>query len=99
MKTVYILIVGFILMSQIGFAQNRHFNNKIYKPNHIEPEMIGLNVRNTTDFSTKLDSIKSESHCLSFEYDYAGRLLVEKNIDKYDPTFTWKSEYVKMQMG
>lgn len=99
MKTVYILFFGFILMSQIGFAQNRHFNNKIYKPNHIEPEMIGLNFRNTTDFSTKLDSIKSESHCLSFEYDYAGRLLVEKNIDKYDPTFTWKSEYVKNANG
>ncbi|KAF5042129.1 hypothetical protein DSECCO2_515850 [anaerobic digester metagenome] len=99
MKYLFFSFTAMLLLSFTGTAQISSAHKRPGQNTHVLPASAWLETKDVTQFDTKLDSIKSESYVLKYEYDYAGRLIWETYIDSYEPEYSWKSEYIKNTAG
>jgi len=100
MKQIVFTLSALLLFGFSGTAQKTTYPVMSGQYTHVKhlPDFNDES-KGVTLFDNKLDSIKSESHVLSFEYDFAGRLIWENWTDFYDPEYSWKSEFIKNTAG
>jgi hypothetical protein len=99
MKQIVFTLTALLMLGFSGTAQKTTYPVMAGQYELVRHFPASPELRGATQIDNKLDSIKSESHVLSFEYDFAGRLIWEKWNDLYDTEYSWKSEFVKNAAG
>lgn len=91
-KIIFTLVLASLLGSMASAQSFSHQSDLLYR--HPNPLQQDLNLRGGKSWTTKLDSVTSETFSLSWTYNAQGQITRELFIDKFDPEYSWKEEPV-----